>query len=154
MSLASVVFALGLAAPDAQAAAPAPTPETLAAANVASETATERGVIAYPPSFFEASRPSTALDMISRLPGFRLDGGDNARGFAGTAGNVLINGERPTTKSENLEGILKRISASAVERIELIRGGAPGIDMQGKTILANVVIKSTVQVEKVANLQT
>jgi hypothetical protein len=67
---------------------------------------------------------------------------------------VLINGERPTTKSENLEDILKRISASAVERIELIRGGAPGIDMQGQTILANVVIKSTVQVEKVANLQT
>ncbi len=62
--------------------------------------------------------------MIVRLPGFRLDGGDSARGFAGTAGNVLINGERPTTKSENLEGILKRISATAVERVELIRGGA------------------------------
>jgi hypothetical protein len=111
-------------------------------------------VISYPPSFFAEQRPSTALDMIARLPGFRLDGGDSARGFAGTAGNVLINGERPTTKSENLDDILKRISASAVERVELIRGGAPGIDMQGQTILANVVIKSTVQIEKVANLQT
>lgn len=150
MSLASVVFALGLAAPDAQAAAPAAPSETPI---VAAESA-ERGVIAYPPSFFEASRPSTALDMITRLPGFRLDGGDDARGFAGTAGNVLINGERPTTKSEDIEDILKRISATAVDRVELIRGGAPGIDMQGRTILANVVIKSTVQVEKVANIQT
>jgi len=148
MSLASVIFALGLAAPEAQAAAPVAAPETPAAAEA------QRGVISYPPSFFAEQRPSTALDMIVRLPGFRMDGGSDARGFAGTAGNVLINGERPTTKSENLEGILKRISASAVERVELIRGGAPGIDMQGKTILANVVIKSTVQVEKVANIQT
>ncbi len=154
MSLASVIFALGLVAPEAQATAPAQTPIAEIPAPAAESVELQRGVITYPPSFFAEQRPSTALDMIARLPGFRLDFGDNARGFAGTAGNVLINGERPTTKSENLEGILKRISASAVERIELIRGGAPGIDMQGKTILANVVIKSTVQVEKVANLQT
>jgi len=151
MSLVSVLMAVSLAAPDAQAAAatdPAPSPPAAIA------DAAERGVIAYPPSFFEAARPSTALDMITRLPGFRLDGGGDARGFAGTASNVLINGERPTSKSEGVEDILKRISATAVERVELIRGGAPGIDMQGRTVLANVVIKRTVQVEKVANLQT
>ncbi|KQZ30662.1 TonB-dependent siderophore receptor [Caulobacter sp. Root1472] len=153
MSLASVVFALGLAAPEAQAAAPPATPAgPLAVAAPAADA--QRGVTAYPPDFFAEQRPSTAFDMITRLPGFRLDRGDEARGFAGTAGNVLVNGERPTTKSDNLEDILKRISASAVERVELIRGGAPGIDMQGQTILANVVIKSTVQVEKVANIQT
>ena len=154
MSLTSVIFALGLAAPQAQADPPAAAPETPAtvAAPAANEAA--RGVISYPPSFFAQQRPSTALDMINRLPGFRLDSGDSARGFAGTAGNVLINGERPTTKSENLQDILTRISATAVERIDLIRGGAPGVDMQGQTILANVVIKSTVQVEKVANIQT
>jgi hypothetical protein len=150
MTLASVVFALGLATPEAQATVP----ELSAPAAPPAVAEAQRGVISYPPSFFAQQRPSTALDMISRLPGFRLDGGDSARGFAGTAGNVLINGERPTTKSENLEDILKRISASAVERVELIRGGAPGVDMQGQTILANVVIKSTVQVEKVANIQT
>ena len=151
MSLASVIFTLGLALPDAQAAAPNPTPEV---ASPVIDAADQRGVTAYPPSFFEAQRPSTALDMVTRLPGFRLDGGDSARGFAGTAGNVLINGERPTTKSENLQDILRRVSATAVERVELIRGGAPGVDMQGRTILANVVIKKTVQVEKVADLQT
>ena len=33
--------------------------------------------------FFAASRPNTALDMINRLPGFQLDSGNSARGFAG-----------------------------------------------------------------------
>ncbi|MBO9710632.1 MAG: TonB-dependent receptor [Caulobacter sp.] len=150
MSLASVILAVGLVAPGAQDAASAPA----VPAPAASTAEPERGIIAYPPDFFAAQSPSTALDMVSRLPGFRLDSGGDARGFAGTAGNVLINGERPTTKSENLEDILRRISATAVERVELIRGGAPGIDMQGRTILANVVIKSSVQVEKVANIQT
>ena len=152
MSLASVLFALSLAAPEAAQATQDQPPEVQAPA--AETVEAQRGVIRYPPSFFAEQRPSTALDMIARLPGFRMDGGNDARGFAGTAGNVLINGERPTTKSENLQDILTRISASAVDHIELIRGGAPGIDMQGRTILANVVIKSTVQVEKVANLQT
>ncbi len=153
MSLTSVIFALSLAAPEAQAGQTQATPPEVPAP--AAETVeVQRGAISYPPSFFAQQRPSTALDMINRLPGFRMDSGADARGFAGTAGNVLINGERPTTKSENLQDILTRISASAVERVELIRGGAPGIDMQGRTILANVVIKSTVQVEKVANIQT
>ncbi|KRA61721.1 TonB-dependent receptor [Caulobacter sp. Root655] len=155
MSLTSLIFALGLASPEAQATAPTSAPQAApVVADTATTTAEQRGVIAYPPSFFEAARPSTAFDMITRLPGFRLDQGSDVRGFAGAAGNVLINGERPTTKSETLEDILKRISTSAVERVELIRGGAPGVDMQGRTILANVVIKKTVQVEKVANIQT
>jgi len=114
----------------------------------------QRGVIAYAPEFFAAAQPSTALDMITRLPGFSLEQGDNARGFAGTSGNFLINGERPTSKNESLEDMLRRISASTVERIDLIRGGAPGIDMQGRTVMANIVLKRTVQVEKVVNLQT
>lgn len=114
----------------------------------------QRGVIPYAPEFFAAAQPSTALDMITRLPGFSLEQGDNARGFAGTSGNFLINGERPTSKNESLEDMLRRISASTVERIDLIRGGAPGIDMQGRTVMANIVLKRTVQVEKVVNLQT
>ena len=106
----------------------------------------QRGVIPYPPEFFAAAQPSTALDMITRLPGFNLEQGDNVRGFAGAAGNVLINGERPTTKNESLDDMLRRIAAPTVERIDLIRGGAPGIDMQGRTVMANIVLKRTVQV--------
>jgi hypothetical protein len=100
------------------------------------------GVTVYRPEFFEASRPLTAQDMINRVPGFTLNTGSSARGFAGTAGNALIDGKRPASKSDNLSDILNRIPARQVERIEIIRGGAPGIDMQGQSIVANVVRKA------------
>ena len=102
-------------------------------------TTPAQGVISYPQAFFAEQRPVTAYEMVGRLPGFTLDTGDNVRGFEGAAGNVLIDGGRPTSKTDTLDDILRRIPASQVERIELIRGGAPGIDMQGKSILANVV---------------
>jgi hypothetical protein len=101
------------------------------------------GVLQYPSSFFADARPSTAYDMIDRVPGFVFDDGNTERGFAGTAGNVLIDGQRPTSKTDDLESVLKRIPASNVERIDVIRGGAPGIDMQGQTVVANVIRKKT-----------
>src|ERR1700748_2981136 len=60
----------------------------------------EQGISVYPAAFFADSRPATANDMISRLPGFTLDTGTSARGFAGTAGNVLIDGAGPSAKSD------------------------------------------------------
>jgi TonB-dependent receptor-like protein len=102
--------------------------------------AEEQGISVYPASFFADSRPATAYDMISRLPGFSLDNGlTSTRGFAGAAGNILIDGARPTAKNDDLSTILGRIPAANVERIELIRGGAPGIDMQGQSVLANII---------------
>lgn len=120
-----------MAAP-AFAQEPPATPETVA---------DRQGVISYTPADFAAARPTTALEMISRLPGFSLDGGDQVRGFAGAAGNILIDGARPTTKSDSLQDVLNRIPIAQVERIDLIRGGAAGIDMQGRTVVANVIRK-------------
>ena len=114
--------------------------------------ATREGVIAYTPADFAASRPNTALEMVNRLPGFTLDGGDQVRGFAGAAGNVLIDGQRPTSKSEQLSDTLARIPISQVERIEIIRGGAAGIDMQGRTVIANVIRKHADTFQQVATL--
>lgn len=110
-------------------------------AQAVAAAAPAEGVIAYPPAFFADQRPDTARDMIERLPGFLLESGAGARGFEGAAGNVLIDGQRPTTKSDSLYDILGRIPAGKVERIEVIRGGAPGIDMQGKAVIANIVLK-------------
>jgi hypothetical protein len=108
----------------------------------AAEAMTNReGVISYTPADFAAARPNTALEMINRLPGFTLIGGDQVRGFAGAAGNVLIDGQRPTIKTDTLQDTLGRITIDQVERIELIRGGAAGIDMQGQTVIANVIRK-------------
>ncbi|WP_374469774.1 TonB-dependent receptor plug domain-containing protein [Phenylobacterium sp.] len=115
-----------------------------AAAAVVPEAAAQpqQGVISYPPSFFESFRPTSALEMVERVPGFTFDAGDSVRGFEGAAGNVLIDGQRPAAKSDPLGEILNRIPAGQVERIDLIRGSAPGIDMQGKTVLVNVVRKA------------
>jgi hypothetical protein len=117
--------------------------------------ADDQGISVYPASFFADSRPATAYDMISRLPGFMLDNGlSSVRGFAGTAGNILVDGARPTAKNDDPSTILGRIPAANVERIELIRGGAPGIDMQGQTVVANIVRKKedTSQIVLNANL--
>jgi len=110
------------------------------------------GTLDYPASFFADARPNTAYDMIMRLPGFVFDDGTSARGFAGTAGNVLIDGQRPTAKTDDLQSILSRIPASDVERIEVIRGGAQGIDMHGQTVVANIVRKKNDSTEIVADV--
>lgn len=114
-----------------------------AAEEIAAPTAAppERGVIAYPASFFADASPTSAYDMVIRLPGFTFDKGQTVRGLAGAGGNVLIDGQPPVSKNDTLDEILKRIPAGAVARVELIRGGAPGIDMEGRTVLANVVRK-------------
>ncbi len=135
------VLAAALAAQPAPDSAAAPPPAPAAAAAPAPMKA-EADVTSYPPSFFAGVRPTTALDMVNALPGFALDTGDAVRGFGGSSGNVLIDGDRPATKNDALDEILKRIPAGSVARIDVIRGGAPGIDMHGKTVIANVVRKT------------
>jgi outer membrane receptor protein involved in Fe transport len=128
----------------AQAAAAA-TPEAIATApaapGVQAQAAQTQGVISYPAAFFAGPQVANASEMLGRVPGFSLDTGDEVRGFEGAAGNVLVDGQRPASKTDNLEEILRRIPASQIERIDIIRGGAPGIDMQGKSVLANVIKK-------------
>jgi outer membrane receptor protein involved in Fe transport len=113
----------------------------LAAAAPEAAASVTVGVMVYGPEFFADARPANAMEMVERLPGFAFDGGDDVRGFEGAAGNVLIDGQRPTSKTDDLEESLRRVPASRVARVELIRGGAPGVDMQGKAVLANVVLK-------------
>lgn len=117
------------------------------AAATTAQAAETQGVIVYERAFFDAFQPSTAYDLIARLPGFAFDGGENVRGFGGAAGNVLIDGQRPSSKSDRLQDVLGRLPASQVARVELIRGGAPGIDMQGKSVVANVVLKTGTSVK-------
>lgn len=112
------------------------------------------GVIAYPPAFFAEMGPSTALDMVQRLPGFSFDKGAVVRGLAGASGNVLIDGEPPVSKNDTLEEILKRIPHGSVARIDVIRGGAPGVDMQGRTVIANVVRKQGAGARGAASFST
>ena len=113
--------------------------QVLAAAS--SQAAVSHGIIAYPAEFFAAAQPTNAREMLDRLPGFTFSGGEGVRGYEGAAGNVLVSGQRPASKTDSLDSILRRIQTSSVARIEVIRGGALGIDMQGQSVLANVVLK-------------
>lgn len=94
----------------------------------------------YAAEYFAPFNPVTAEDMIRRVPGFSLDGGDDRRGFAGAAGNVLINGERPSSKTALAEQ-LSRISARDVLRIDILSGGGDGTDVSGQTMIADVRLR-------------
>uniref|UniRef100_UPI0037CB1714 Plug domain-containing protein n=1 Tax=Phenylobacterium sp. TaxID=1871053 RepID=UPI0037CB1714 len=94
----------------------------------------------FPAEFFTAFNPVTVEDMVRRVPGFTLDNGDDRRGFSGAAGNVLINGERPSSKIP-LSEQLSRISARDVLRIDLYSGGLDGADLRGQTLLVDVRLR-------------
>ena len=94
----------------------------------------------FPSAFFAEFRPNSALDMINRLPGFTYNRGNSGvRGLAGSGGNVLIDGQRPVTKSLSLDDVIRQIPVDVVVRIEVIRSGAVGIDMQGHPMVANII---------------
>jgi hypothetical protein len=102
----------------------------------------------YEAAFFTQYAPRTAYDIVQRVPGFTLDlgatqtqqGSVDVRGFAGTAGNVVINGARPSTKAETLDVTLARIPAQQVIRVELGPGDLYGSDYAGKSQVLNVVL--------------
>jgi outer membrane receptor for ferrienterochelin and colicin len=124
------------------AAAQATTDEPAPATGRASRTTVYQG------SFFTQYAPRTALDIVQRVPGFSLDlgatqtqqGSVDVRGFSGTAGNVVINGSRPSTKAETLDVTLSRIPAQQVIRVELGPGDLFGSDYAGKSQVLNVVL--------------
>jgi hypothetical protein len=118
----------------------APPPPTSTHTPVAD--ASQQGVLIFTPDFFADQRPNTALDMVARVPGFSVQDGDGSRGFEGAVGNILINGARPASKNDTGSSVLSRTLVPQVERIELIRGGAPGIDMQGYSVVVNVITKT------------
>ena len=97
-------------------------------------------IVDYAASFFDRYQPSTALEIVSQVPGFVLNDGDSERGFGGAVGNVLINDRRPSAKQDPPSQILSRIPASQVERVELIRGQVRNIDLQGYSVVANVIL--------------
>ncbi len=102
-------------------------------------TTSAQGVQRFERDFFALYNAITAFDMVERVPGFAIDDGDERRGFGATAGNVLVNGERPSSKTAISEQ-LKRIPADSVLRIELVSGAASDLDIRGQTQVVNVVL--------------
>lgn len=104
-------------------------------------TKSESNTLSYSPDFFQQYQPSNALDMITNIPGFSFSGGNNnTRGYSGSVGNVLIDGQRPASKS-GLDNTISNINFDQVARIDLISGGAEGIDMGGHRMVVNIIRK-------------
>jgi len=97
----------------------------------------------YDAAFFAPSAPQTALDIARLVPGFSLDLGDVAtRGFAGAAGNVVINGARPSSKAETLTDTLRNIPANRVVRVEVGTGDLYGAEYSTKSQVLNVILSA------------
>lgn len=96
----------------------------------------------YLPADFARYAPRNAVDMLNRVPGFVLrvpDDNEDSRGLGQAAVNVVVNGERLSSKSETITAQLTRISASRVIRIDLVDGaklGIPGLSGQ----VANLIV--------------
>jgi hypothetical protein len=98
---------------------------------------------AYGPEFFVGFAPRTALDIARRVPGFQLEVANvDIRGFAGAAGNVVINGARPSSKAESIEATLLKIPAMRVVRVEVGPGDLYGAEYSGKNQVLNIILSA------------
>ncbi|QSX77851.1 TonB-dependent receptor plug domain-containing protein [Agrilutibacter solisilvae] len=99
------------------------------------------GARTYAPADFSRYAPRSALDMLEQVPGFVIREPVQERGLGQATGNVLLNGQRLSGKSNDVVGQLSRIPAGNVVRIE-IRDGAT-LDIPGLSgEVANVVTKA------------
>jgi len=99
--------------------------------------------VIYEASYFEQFQPVSVNDMVGRIPGIGLalgGGGGGGRGLGGGAGEILINGQRITGKSNEGRSQLSRISADDVDYIEIIRGTSEEIDVRGGGQVVNIVL--------------
>lgn len=114
----------------------------------------DAAIVTYEKDFFVKYAPVTLLDMLQRVPGVpeilnknrRQHGGGGgannrgARGFGSGGDQILIDGKRLAGKANNINDTLGRISADQVEKVELIRGVASGLDVQSQGLVINIVL--------------
>lgn len=95
----------------------------------------------YTPADFERFAPRNAADLIEEIPGFDIDdGNDGSRGFGQAQENLLINGERISSKSTSTAEALARIPVANVIRIEVVDGAT--LDIPGLSgRVANIIVQ-------------
>ena len=109
---------------------------------VAVPPAKVEGPRTFTPADFVRFAPNTALDMLRQVPGFAIREASQERGLGQATGNVLLNGQRISGKSNDVLSELSRISARNVTRIDIVDGATlsiPGLSGQ----VANVIVRSS-----------
>ncbi len=121
----------------------------------AQEVADNAAIVTYDQAYFENLSAVTLLDMLMAVPGVpdilnkneqqarraQFAGGGGQRGFGSGGDQILMDGKRLAGKANNINDTLSRISASQVEKIELIRGAASGLDVQSQGLVINIIMK-------------
>ncbi|MCB1647910.1 MAG: TonB-dependent receptor [Pseudomonadales bacterium] len=121
---------------------------------LAQEVSDDSSTVRYPSAYFEEWAPTTAQDMINRIPGvgsvtggggggpggFGGGGGGRGLGAGGSGDQILIDGKRMAGKGNQSRDQLGRISASQVDYIEIIRGTSGALDVRGTGQIINVVL--------------
>jgi hypothetical protein len=93
----------------------------------------------YVPADFARFAPKNAYDMLAQVPGFIIRAAEVERGLGQASENVLLNGERISSKSGGAAAELQKIPAGNVERIEIVDAatlGIPGLSGQVANVFA------------------
>ena len=116
----------------AQPTGDAPPPE-------APPPATVEGRQSFTAADFTRFAPKNALDMLRNVPGFQIRTDQSgARGLGQATDNVLVNGQRLASKSDDLFTQLSRIPAESVVRIDIVDGATlsiPGLSGQAADVI-------------------
>lgn len=141
-SLAAVLLlstALPLTAQEAPAGEAASPPSGDAPPPEAPPPATVEGRQSYTAADFARFAPRNALDMLNNIPGFQIRADQSgARGLGQANENVLVNGQRLASKSDDLFSQLARIPAATVVRIDIVDGATlsiPGLSGQAADVI-------------------
>lgn len=134
----TALLVTGVGAPTLAQTAPQATATTPQAAATLAQASGQR---TYDAAYFAPFSPATALQIVEHVPGFTLEQvNTEVRGFAGAAGNVVINGQRPSSKADTIDTILQRIPAARVLRVEVAPGDRFGADYASKPQVLNLIL--------------
>ncbi|MBT5186250.1 MAG: TonB-dependent receptor plug domain-containing protein, partial [Kordiimonadaceae bacterium] len=118
----------------------------------AEDAISDASMVTYDKAYFVTFSPVTLLDMLQAVPGVpeiltknrqqsrRNSFGGGQRGFGSGGDQILMDGKRLAGKANNIDDTLSRVSASQIDRIELIRGAASGLDVQSEGLVINIVM--------------
>lgn len=128
LSVALLAVCAGAAAQEAAPSAEAPPPRPESGRR-------------YTAADFARYAPRTALEMLRQVPGFVVREAIEERGLGQATGNVLLNGQRISGKSNDVLAELGRIPAGNVSAIEIVDGAT--LDIPGLSgPVANVIARA------------
>jgi len=123
------------------APAPTPAPSQSDAEGDETQPAAPVGNRTFTPADFARFAPRTALDMLQRVPGFSIQQAVQERGLGQATGNVLINGQRISNKSDDVLTQLGRVPAGNVVRIEIVDAATLRVSgLSGQ--VANIIVRA------------